>query len=354
MKIWFEALTGKQALLFHYLSEYFESKNIKTFFTVRDYDYVIGNLQMFNRINYYAVGKYGGASLYNKLIVGSERIIDLAKIIQNEKPDILISFSSPDATRVAFGMAIPIIQLNDTPHAKAAAKLTFSLSNVVIHPEAINPLDFRNLGARELISYRGVDEVLWTKNFKPNLTTLENLNLKKYKYIVVRCEESKAAYFQEMYPEIPAGSTIIPELVKNLKDNGFDYPIIAFPRYPEQVDVLKKIDEAIIPDNSIDTLTLLHYAKLAMTGGGTMGREGALLGTPTIYSFPKELDVSTYVTNLGFPLFHVPDHSKLVSSILTLMNEPRMDEARRVEYLNKLETPLDGVLKAMKMVLKNV
>jgi hypothetical protein len=39
---------------------------------------------------------------------------------------------------------------------------------------------------------------------------------------------------------------------------------------------------------------------------------------------------------------------------LTLMNEPRMDEARRVEYLNKLETPLDGVLKAMKMVLKNV
>ena len=99
-----------------------------------------------------------------------------------------------------------------------------------------------------------------------------------------------------------------------------DYEILAIPRgtgialglaYDGEVDAIlvhapeqeKELEDAgvIIPEKSVDTLSLLYYARVAMTAGGTMGRESALMGTPTIYSFPLELDVSTYIAERGFP-----------------------------------------------------
>ena len=101
--------------------------------------------------------------------------------------------------------------------------------------------------------------------------------------------------------------------------------VITFPRYPEQEEQFGNLD-VIIPDESVDTMSLLFYAKIAMTGGGTMGREAALLGTPTLYSFPLVLDVSAYIQELGFPLYHCPDNSKVPDQLFDLMKIPKMDE----------------------------
>lgn len=348
MKIWFETLTGKQALLFHYMGQLFENEGHETIFTAREYDYVLSNLNRLQRTDYHAIGKYGGASLLDKLVAGSERIIQLAKLMNQEKPDLLITLASPDATRTAFGLGIPALQVNDTPHAEATARLTLSISNGLVHPAAIEYKLFEKLGGRHFFPYQGVDEVLWTKAFKPKQEILEQLQLNKYEYIVIRCEESKAAYFQQMYPQIKPGSTIVIDMIEKLHKEGIDKKIIAFPRYPEQQHELTKFkDDVIIPDKSLDTLTLLQYANVAMTGGGTMGREGALLGTPTLYTFPRELEVSTYISQLGFPLFHVPNHLDAIPEIIHLVSSNRMNESVRQEKLLKLETPYDGVIRAM-------
>ncbi len=347
MKIWFEALTGKQALLFHFVAKYFEERGHETIFTTRKYDYVESNLKRLGRTRFYSIGTYGGASLKDKLISGTRRILKLAEIMDQEKPDLLISLASPDATRTAFGLAIPTIQVNDTPHAKATARLTLSISNVLVHPEAINSEDFLKLGIIDIVKYKGVDEVLWIKDYEPSKSVLDSIGLEPYTYIVVRCEESKAAYFQDMYPEIPPGSTIVVDIVNRLKEYGSDLKIVVFPRYEEQKEVLQGLDNVIIPDESVDTLSVLYYARAAMTGGGTMGREGALLGTPTLYTFPRELEVSTYIAERGFPLVHFPDHMNAVEKILELAEMPRLSEMKRKELLSKFETPMDGILRAM-------
>ena len=104
MLIWFEALTGKQKLLFHYLAVKFEALGHKILITSRPYgiDRANSNLDRLGR-EHTSIGEYGGASIYDKLVKGSERIIDLAKIIRDATPDILISFPSPDAFRTALG-----------------------------------------------------------------------------------------------------------------------------------------------------------------------------------------------------------------------------------------------------------
>ncbi len=341
MKIWFEALTGKQGLLFHHIASYYESKGHQSVFTTRKSGYTDLNLKRLNR-DYYSVGEYGGATLKGKLKAGSERVIELSDIIDQEQPDILVSFSSPDATRTAFGMGIPIVLMNDTPHAEAVARLTLSLSEVLIYPESIEEAEFARYGTTDFIPYKGVDEALWIKEFQDNKDVLDDLGIVDGEYIVLRCEESKSAYFRKLFPEFDPGGTVVEEMVHKLEKQNLDFDIVAFPRYPEQDAILKELD-VIVPDVSVDTLSLLYHARVAMTGGGTMGREAAMLGTPTIYTFPWELAVSKYIADMGFPLIHFPDHPSAPDKIIELTNMPRMQEEKRIESLANLETPLDGL-----------
>ncbi|MHA2170738.1 MAG: DUF354 domain-containing protein [Candidatus Kariarchaeaceae archaeon] len=349
MRIWFEALTGKQAILFHHLREKVESLNHEVLITTRKYDYTESNLSRLGR-EFVSIGEYGGSSLKNKLVNGSKRIIELAEVIDRYKPDVLISFPSPDAFRTAFGLGIPAIQLNDTPHARAVGKLTISLSNALIHPKSIDPKEFEQHGVSSLYAYEGVDELQWIQSFTPTTTVLDELNLKKENYIVFRCEESKAAYFQELYPSVEPGSTSIGNIIDQIRDKFQEFDYVVFPRYPEQNDLLARLD-VIIPEKSVDTQSLFAYSKAVMTGGGTMGRESALLGTPTVYSFPLELAVSKFIADKGFPLFHTPNPDELSKVIIKLVNTPKMDESFRINLLNEMETPFDGIKRAIKDVM---
>lgn len=347
VKIWLEALTGKQSMLFHHIALRLEEFGHEVLITSRPYgiDRSNGNFDRYNR-KHISIGEYGGASLYNKLVKGAERIVDLAKIVSEFKPDLLISFPSPDAFRTAYGLGISAIQINDTPHAVAAGRLTISLATALVHAKAVKGEEFLKLGVTQLYPYDGVDEVQWIREFQANPDVLTQLGIEKNKFIVVRCEESKAAYFQKMYPEVEPGSTIVVEVIHALRRKNLNLDIVAFPRYYEQEEELRKL-KVIIPDQSVDTLSLFYYARAAMTAGGTMGREAALLGTPTLYSFPLELAVSTYVIEKGFPLQHVPDHMQVPEVILELINKPRMSEELRIKRIAEMETPFEGVLRAM-------
>ena len=183
MRIWFEALTGKQAILFHHLGEKVESLNTEVLITTRKYDYTESNLSRLGR-KFVSIGEYGGSSLKDKLVSGSKRILDLAEVIDRYQPDVLISFPSPDAFRTAFGLGIPAIQLNDTPHARAVGKLTISLSNALVHPNSIDPTEFKRYGVSTLYAYEGIDELQWLQSFTPTTTVLDELDLKKENYIV--------------------------------------------------------------------------------------------------------------------------------------------------------------------------
>ncbi|MFV2014424.1 MAG: DUF354 domain-containing protein, partial [Candidatus Heimdallarchaeota archaeon] len=331
----------------HHLANAFESAGHETLITTRPYsiDRANSNLDRLGR-NYTSLGKYGGASLEGKILASSERILELVPLISEYKPDLLLAFPSPDAFRTAFGLGIKSIQINDSPHSHAPGKLTISLANALVHSEAIESDQFSRLGVTNFYQFNGVDEILWIKGFKPAFQDISNLGLDKGNYIVVRCEESKAGYFQRMYPNFTPGGTIVTSLVDELLEQYPDLQIVAFPRYPEQEKQLLTRN-VIIPDRSIDTLTLYYYAKAVMTGGGTMGREAALLGTPTMYTFPQELFVSKFVTSLGFPLKHCPDHSTILKEMINLINTPKMDEKKRQLLISQLETPYDALTRAI-------
>ena len=69
-----------------------------------------------------------------KLDAGIARMNELNKLAQKERPDVLVSLSSPEAARVAFGLKIPHICVNDIPESEAVTKLTAPLSTLIVAP----------------------------------------------------------------------------------------------------------------------------------------------------------------------------------------------------------------------------
>jgi len=349
MIIWFDAVTSKEPLLFNAIANALEKEGHEIIFTCRDYDYVVTLFELLEK-DVTVLGKHGGGTLYGKLLAGNERINLLANYINSleKTPDYHISYSCPESTRVAFGLAIQTILVNDSPHAKAVGKLTIPLSKFLVYSSCIQEREWYKLGAikEQLQPYDGLDEVAWIRDFSPNDRILEELGLSKQdNFIVCRPEESSAAYMLEkgMVDQTHL-DTILKEIFKL-----YDGKAIVFPRYAKQKLLLKEMfqDKIIIPPKAVDTLSLYYYSDMCITGGATMAREAASMGTPSISYYPKSLDVLEYISSIGIPLFNEYTIESAIQRSLKLLE--KVDDKDLIRYqtkiiLEKLDSPVEKIL----------
>ena len=357
MIIWFDAVTAKDPLLFHAVANELEKLGHTTVFTCREYDYVSTLFDMLER-DVEVLGKHGGGTLFGKLIAGNERIKLLAEYIHNleKKPDIHISFASPESIRVAFGLGIPVINVNDSPHAKAVGKLTVPLTNFLVYSSSIRKENWLNLGAldNQLYPYDGIDEVAWLIDFNPKEETLKSLGLTKNdNFIVARPEESSAAYMLERKM---ADQTLLDEILEEIFVD-YDGKAVVFPRYEKQKEVLQNKfgEKIIIPPKAVDTLSLYYYSDMCITGGATMAREAAALGTPSISYYPKPLEVLEYITSIGIPLFNEYTLQDAITRAKDLLINPVNKSLIRNQVrsiLEKLESPADKIVEILTQKLK--
>jgi predicted glycosyltransferase len=349
MIIWFDAVTSKEPLLFNAIAIELEKQGHEIIFTCRDYDYVVTLFELLER-EVTVLGKHGGGTLYGKLKAGNERIGLLADYINGfeKKPDYHISYSCPESTRVAFGLAIPTILVNDSPHAKAVGKLTIPLSKYLVYSSCIQKEGWFALGAIEeqLKPYDGLDEVAWIRDFSPSDRILSELGLtQEDNFIVCRPEESSAAYMLE---KGMADQTHLDSILKEIFKT-YNGKAVVFPRYEKQMQLLKETfqDKIIIPPKAVDTLSLYYYSDMCITGGATMAREAASMGTPSISYYPKPLDVLEYISSIGIPLFNEYTIEKATKKSLELLENVDNKELMRYQtrtILEKLDSPVDKVL----------
>lgn len=349
--IWFEALTAKQAMLFLAIGKRFEQFGFEVIYTTRDYDY-IRDIFKHQNIQPEVIGSYGGKTLEEKLLASARRVVLLAEYISQlqNKPLVSISFSSPDASRVAFGLAIPLILLNDTSHSKAVGKLTFSLAKYLLIPSCLNKRAFIQLGAQpEIISqYDGVDEVeyLSGEKYEEFLQIRQSLRQETDdypRYLIFRPEENFAAYMKD--PDEKPYLEILQEIIK-----WYDNKILVFPRYPQQKkEILQNFDGQVeIPKKGLSNLDLYAHAEVAITGGGTMGREAALLGIPSITYFWRHLEPQKFIEEKGFPSYSIQNISDAKKLIKKICSNPMNYWINTQDMINQLEKPSDVLIPLMK------
>src|SRR5215510_13861533 len=101
--------------------------------TSRNYRECI-QLARIKKLDLTIIGKHGGDLKYQKLRESAYRTYLLAEIVHKFNPCMSVSYSSPEATRVAFGLGICKISLNDSPHSYAVNKLSIPLTDCLLCP----------------------------------------------------------------------------------------------------------------------------------------------------------------------------------------------------------------------------
>ena len=142
------------------------------------------------------VGSHGGADRYDKLREGARRTYQLAEVVKQFGPDVAVTFSSPEGSRVAFGLGIRHIGFNDSPHSEAVAKLTIPLTSKLYCPWVIPYSAWSDYGIakKNIVHYRALDPAAWLKHPDDIQEVKQN---KKKMMILLRLEESKASYIAD-------------------------------------------------------------------------------------------------------------------------------------------------------------
>ncbi len=348
MKIALDILTPKQCMFSLKLSEQLECRGHKVLKTTRKYREVNQLLEL-KGIKVEVVGEHGGGNLANKLRTSAQRILELSTVIEDFSPDIAISFSSPEMARVSFGLGIPHVSINDSPHAVAVARLTIPLSRKLMTPKIIPKGAWTKFGisSSDIVQYNALDPWVWLKDFKPDRQILSNLVLDDSKPIVTfRTEESFASYLLgEDLPE----TTMVP-LIKQVLEKTKDVQVVVVPRYEEQIKALHRIfkDKIIVCNTTIDGPSLLHYTSVFVGGGGTMTTESTLLGVPTFSCYPnKPFEILKYlVKNKLVTLVKNPKQlsRKITCTLEDLENIKKMQIKKIQTMIKNFEDPIEKIV----------
>ncbi len=345
--IWVDFVAPKDVLYFKSMIKRLKNRGDTVIATTRKFREV-NELMRLNNIEAEILGRYGGGSLKGKLVAGAKRIIKLADYISRFDVDVLVSYCSPEATRVAFGLQIPIINIYDAPHAVKQVLLVSRLVDVHLSPKCIPKEDWLELGFKpeQLTFYDAIDPAAWLKNFSPDEKIIKNLGLNPdKKIVVVRAEEAFASYLlNKASDDDPLISPLINELLK-LKE---ELQIVVLYRYGRQKSSLKKISsKLIIPEHVIDSASLISRSILFIGGGGTMSCEAALLGTPTISFFPGRLYYEEPLIKENL-LYHPKELNQAKKLIKETLSQPQeyfdaFKERARL-LLNRMEDPTDKLI----------
>jgi len=320
MKIWYDACTGKHVRYGASIAKRLRHLGHEVILTTRKHPDTLKLAKILNK-EFIPIGEYDPTTLFTRLEASARRILKLSKMFKNNIPDVAISHQSVELCRVAFGLNIPIILTADTPYATAVNKLTIPFANTIVISEAIPKHLFKIYGTPKIFQFKGVDEVAWIKDFKPSKSS----EFKK-PLIVVRQMETKAVYALRK-PDVTK------KIAQKLTSLG---NVLFIARYDKsEKEGLMAIKEFV------DSASLVADVDLVVSVGGTIAREAALQGVPSIVisEFGRTY-VNSYLSKNGFPLFIVG-----ASDVLSVAKKHLGEKWDVKEKLAKLENPVDIIEK---------
>ena len=317
-------------------------KNHSVLCTSRKYNQVT-ELAKIRKQKLVIIGKHGGAEKHDKLDASLSRSKLLVKKITKFSPDITLSFCSPEAARISYGLGIKHICFSDSPHAENVMRLVVPLVQKLLIPWIIPKKKFTKFGIDQnnIIQYKAIDAATISKRKIKNIKKTVGKRI-----ILIRLEEDEASYSLKKRPIIP----IVKEILKEFSGQE----IVIMTRYVTQKKYLQQIFQKKIKILStvVDSKLLLYNADIFIGSGGTMTAESALLGIPTISYDAVPNIIEDYLVRKKLVMREI-NPKKMVNvmkKVFKSSNSRRKNRAKKM--MSSMEDPYPILLKTMKSVLK--
>jgi len=316
------------------------SKNHKILCTSRNYREVV-ELSKIKNMNLRIIGKHGGSTHEGKLHSSIQRMNDLLVLIVKQSPDLTISFCSPEAARISYGLGIKHIAFSDSPHAEAVMRLSVPLIQKLLIPWIIPKNEFVRYGIskKNIIHYRAIDASVIVKE-KSKIENVEINHTKKT--IVIRPEESEAAYI--------LGNIESDKIIQEVSKKSQYYNVIVLARYKSQMKRLEKKfgKKIMIMNKVVDGKSLLTNTDLFIGSGGTMTAEAALMGIPTISYNGVPNYIEKYLVRVG--LVKRQANSRKISLLIQkTMNQREVNQKKADSILASMEDPYLKLVEVIKI-----
>jgi uncharacterized protein len=212
----------------------------------------------------------------------ARRVRDLRSWAAARRPDVALSHNSYAQIVAARLLRVRTVTAMDYEH-QPANHLAFRLAHRVLLPEALRGSAVARQGARDgkVRWYPGLKEELYLGEVRNDHDPLGRLGVARANgeaIVVARTPPERALYHGADNPLFPTTIATVAEQPH--------VRCIVLTRYPEQRTALQSLSPRLtVPTAAVEALSVMREADLVIGAGGTMTREAALLGVPTVSVF---------------------------------------------------------------------
>jgi len=293
MKIWFDLSNSPHINLYAHLIHDLEASGHQVVISCRPLANTIDLLDL-HGFRYEVVGEHYGAKFWRKVFGYPIRVWQLARWLRPQRIDVAVSQSSFHSPVVAWLLGVRSIYMNDNEHAMGNVPSFLAASRILV-PEFLSDESLRRQWAPlgRVRRYPGVKEgiYLWRLDER-----IRDKNCprppRRRPSVYVRPEPWTAQYYK-------GERNFMDELLLGIKDQ---VEVILLPRGKAQGEHYRdaKFQGIRIVDTALDIADIAPDCDMFVGAGGTMTREMAVLGIPTISVYQDELlDVDRYLLQQG-------------------------------------------------------
>jgi predicted glycosyltransferase len=277
MRIWVDLTNSPHVLVMRPVIRALEQRGAEVLVTARDFAQTLGLCER-HGLACEAIGHHRGGRLAAKGIGLLSRSLALARWARGRGIDVALGHGSNDVTVAARLLGIPSATAFDYEWAKVQHNVNCRLAGAIVVPDAI-PLDRLTRYGATAAKYRpypGLKEEYYLADFEPDRAVLDELGLDPARPIaVVRTPPAVSLYHRFENP-----------LFAQVLDRLRGEQAVVLPRTESQ---RAELEGFIVPERAIDAQSLVAYADLVISAGGTMNREAVALGTPVWTTFEGRL-----------------------------------------------------------------
>jgi len=285
MRIWFDLSNSPHVNIFKGLIRSLEREH-EVIITTRPLANTVDLLEL-HGLRFEVIGKHYGAARLKKALGYPVRIWQLYDYLKGKRPDVAISHSSFHSPVVARLLGIPSVYMNDNEHTLGNVP-SFVCATKVLIPEFMDLAAVRRQGAAagKIIRYPGVKEGLYLWDLALPRPSSRGDKPRIY----VRPEPSTALYYD-------GAVGFLDDLLRDLRDSA---EVVLLPRTREQAARYRGFEKIQVLEKPATLEEIAPDCDLFIGAGGTMTREMAVLGVPTISVYqPALLGVDRYLVDQG-------------------------------------------------------
>src|SRR5512133_2465910 len=277
MRIWVDLTNSPHVLVLRPIIDVLRARGAEVRVTARDFAQTVQLCERLG-VEHEVIGRHRGERLAAKAIGLADRSAALTRWARRAgRFDLALGHGSNDVTVAARLLRIPCSTMFDYEWATVQHTINCRLAQAVVVPDAIPPERLDRYGARrKLQRYPGLKEEYYLADFEPDRAVVDELGLDERQPIaVVRTPPSVSLYHR-----------FENDLFARVLDRLRGTQTVVLPRVAEQ---RAQLDGFVVPKRAIDAQSLIAFADVVVSAGGTMNREAVALGVPVYTTFTGRL-----------------------------------------------------------------